>query len=115
MCGVTGICWTGEWVAGKATGLPSKWAIEPDSADKHFAAEANSADQAKNGKSGAKEEKGGAGKKGGKSSKKAAGELGGDDTEKTVVAHFNGDGVVADLWCRCVRNVEVCCCSEWNV
>lgn len=114
MCGVTGICWTGEWAAGKAMGLPSKWAIEPDSTDKHFAAQGNIVDQAKNGKSGAKDEKSGGGKKGGKTSKKAAEEPEGDDTEKPVVAHFNGDGVVAGLWCRCVRDIKVCC-SEWNV
>lgn len=112
MCGVTGICWTGKWEAGKATGLPSKWTIEPDSADKRFEAGGGGVDQAKNGKTGAKEEKNGGGKKGVKASKKAV-EDPLDDAEKPVIAQFNGDGAVAGLWCRCVRDVEVCC-SEWN-
>lgn len=109
VCGVTGICWTGEWAAGKAMALPSKWAIEPDSADKQFGAGGNGVEQAKTAKSGAKEEKGGGGKKGGKASKKATEEPADDDVEKLVIAQFNGDGAVAGLWCRCVRDVQVWC------
>lgn len=113
VCGITGICWTGEWVVGEATGVPSKWAIEADSADKHFGAGGSGVDRAKNEKPGAKEEKSGGGKKGGRASKKAAEEPAGDDVEKPVIAHFSSDGAVAGLWCRSVRNVEVCC-SERN-
>lgn len=98
VCGVTGICWVGEWAAGDAVAQPSKWSIEPDGADER--------DQAMTNKPGAKADKGG-GKKGGKASKKDTKEPEMGDVEKQVVAAFNGDGEVAGLWCHCVRDKQV--------
>lgn len=108
MCGITGICWVGEWAAGSAVAPPSKWSIEPDSAEETPGIRGGGSDQAKTAKPGAKADKGGGGK-GGKASKKDVQEPEGGDVDKPVVAVFNGDGVVAGLWCRCVRDVEVRC------
>lgn len=86
---------------------PSKWSIEPDRADENIGAGGGGGDQAKTAKPGAKADKGG-GKKGGKASKKDVEEPDTGDVEKPAVAVFNGgDGVVAGLWCRCVRDVQV--------
>lgn len=108
VCGVTGICWVGDWAAGNAVAPPSKWSIEPDSTGETFGAGGGGVDQAKATKPGAKVDKGG-GKKGGKASKKDIEEPERGDVDKPVVALFNGDGAVAGLWCRCVRDVQVRC------
>lgn len=108
MCGVTGICWIGEWVEGKAKGLPSKWELELDG-NKTLGGGGDSVGQATPAKPRAKAEKGGGGKKGVKASKKAVEESEMDAADKPVIAHVNDDGDVAALWCRCVRDVQVCC------
>lgn len=109
VCGVTGICWIGEWVEGKAKGLPSKWELELDGDNKTLGGGGDSVGQATPGKPRAKAEKGGGGKKGAKASKKAVEEPEMGDVDKPVIAHVNDDGDVAALWCRCVRDVQVCC------
>lgn len=107
VCGITGICWVGAWAAGNAVSPPSKWSIEPDSAEETFGAGGGGGGQAKTTKPGAKADKGGGGKKGGKASKKGVEEPDDGGAEKPVVAAFDGDGAVAGLWCRCVRDVQV--------
>ncbi|CAM9554663.1 unnamed protein product, partial [Hapterophycus canaliculatus] len=106
VCGLTGICWTGEWAAGKAKGLPSKWAIEPDDADRGFVGEGEGVGRATAPKLGAKAEKDSGGKKGGKASKKVVAEPEVDEAEKPVVAQFSREGAITGLWCRCVRDVQ---------
>ncbi|CAB1120065.1 unnamed protein product [Ectocarpus sp. CCAP 1310/34] len=106
VCGVTGICWIGEWVAGKAKGLPSKWELELDGDNKTLGGGRDSVGQATPAKPRAKAEKGGGGKKGAKISKKAVEEPETDAADKLVIAHVNDDGDVAALWCRCVRDVQ---------
>lgn len=112
MCGVTGICWSGEWAGGKARGLPSKWAIEPDGADRGLVSGGEGAGRAAAPKPGAKAEKDGRGKKGGKASKNVVAEPEEDEAEKPVVAQYNEEGAVAGLWCRCVRDIQVCVISK---
>ncbi|CAM9910369.1 unnamed protein product [Ectocarpus sp. 4 AP-2014] len=104
VCGVTGICWIGEWVEGKAKGLPSKWELEDG--NKTLRGGGDSVGQATPVKPRAKAEKGGGGKKGVKASKKAVEESEMDAADKPVIAHVNDDGDVAALWCRCVRDVQ---------
>lgn len=111
ICGITGIRWAGDWAAGNAVGLPSKWLIEPDSADDNFGDGGGGGGQAKTTKPGAKAEKGG-GKKGGKASKKDIEEPDTGNVEKPAIAMFNGDGAVVGLWCRSVRGVEVRCLRD---
>lgn len=106
VCGITGICWVGGWASGNVVAPPSKWSIEPDNAAEAFGAGEGGSGQAKTTQPGAKQDKGG-GKKSGKVSKKDAEEPESDNVEKPVVAVFNGEGAVAGLWCRCVRDVQV--------
>ncbi|CAM9390338.1 unnamed protein product [Ectocarpus fasciculatus] len=106
VCGVTGICWIGEWVEGNAKGLPSKWEIELDRNSKTLGGGGDGAGQATPAKPRAKAEKGGGGKKGAKASKKAVEEPEMDAANKPVVAQVNDDGDVAALWCRCVRDIQ---------
>ncbi|CAM9274113.1 unnamed protein product [Ectocarpus sp. 12 AP-2014] len=106
VCGVTGICWIGEWVEGKAKDLPSKWELELDGDNKTFGGGGDSVGQATPAKPRAKAVKGGGGKKGAKASKKAVEEPETDAANKPVIAHVNDDGDVTALWCRCVRDVQ---------
>ncbi|CAN0145422.1 unnamed protein product [Scytosiphon promiscuus] len=105
VCGVTGICWAGEWAAGRAKGLPSRWAISPDERGRGFVVEGD-VGRAAIPKPNAKAEKDGGGKKGGKAAKKAVVEPEVDEAVTPVVAHFNEERAVAGLWCRCVRDVQ---------
>lgn len=116
VCGLTGICWSGEWTVGKAKGLPSKWAIEPDGINRGLVGEADGGGQAAAPKPGGKGEKDAGGKKGGKASKKAVAEPEVDEAEKPMVAQFNEEGAVVGLWCRCVREIQVWCAAKiWHL
>lgn len=107
VCGVTGICFEGEWTEGKLVSPASILKIELDSTDMNCKTANDGGCHTKT-KSGM--DKGG---KGANARSKAANkqslgeEFDGVDVEKPVVAQFNARGGVIGLWCRCLRNRQV--------
>lgn len=116
ICGVTGICFEGQWDTGKVILPPSRWAIELDNEEERVGVDGSGANHAKNKlPGGAKGDKGSKGVKGKTKGAKQQDE--GDGVDGPVIARYGSDGAVVGLWCRSVRDEKVkritliLCCS----